>query len=247
MPTILNIPVQTESVWRPNFGDQRAMHAILFCALEASDPALAVQVHQLPVKPFSQALLRQGDQLSWRVALLDDSLTESLITGLGRLPDVNILAHSVQLQLDRLTTYHQPYASLVQAKPQSKYRFQFDTPTTFRQGKLSHPMPDPYLCMQSWWPRWNQFAPVAHQINAAALDVAYAHLAISHFNMGSRTWADGHRRYVGGVGRMSFHVLQAKQLADEWWQALATLVAFGPFCGTGYKTTMGLGQTAVLN
>jgi len=247
MPTILNIPVQAETAWKPNFGHQRAMHAILFCAWEQSDPALAVQIHQSPVKPFSQALRRRDNQLGWRVALLDDRLTEALLTGLGRLNEVKIIEHPVQFRLDQVTTTHQPYASLMNAKPQSKYRFQFDTPTTFRQGKLSSPMPDPYLCVQSWWTRWIQFAPAEHQINAAAMDVAYAHLAISHFNMGSQTWVDGHRRYVGGVGRMSFHVLRARQLADEWWQALAALVAFGPFCGTGYKTTMGMGQTAVLN
>lgn len=247
MPTILNIPVQAENAWEPTFSHQRAMHAILFCAWEQSDPALAVQIHQSPVKPFSQALRRLDNQLGWRVALLDDRLTESLLTGLGRLKEVRVIDHPVQLEIEQMTITHQPYASLVTAKPQSKYRFQFDTPTTFRQGNLSHPMPDPYLCVQSWWTRWNQFAPSEHHINAAALDVAHAHLAISHFNMGSRTWADGQRRYVGGVGRMSFHVLQARKLADEWWQALATLVAFGSFCGTGYKTTMGMGQTAVLN
>ncbi len=246
MPTIINIPIQTKTNWKPTFRHQRATHAILFQAWQQVDRTIAATIHDMPVKPFTQALMVDDDGLNWRISLLDDQLCEPLLTGMGRLSSLCILEHPVQLQLDCVTTTHQPYASLARTARNGRYGFRFQTPTTFRQGELSHPVPNPFLCVQSWWTRWNQFAPPDHAINIAALDVAHAHLVISRFNMGSRTWRDGKRHLVGGVGSMTFHIKHEHKLSAEWWQAIATLAAFGPFCGTGYKTTQGMGQTMQL-
>ncbi len=44
---------------------------------------------------------------------------------------------------------------------------------------------------------------------------------------------------------MTFRAIQTGQIADDWWQAITTLVAFAPYCGTGHKTAQGMGVTAV--
>jgi CRISPR/Cas system endoribonuclease Cas6 (RAMP superfamily) len=44
---------------------------------------------------------------------------------------------------------------------------------------------------------------------------------------------------------MTFRAIQTDQIANDWWQAITTLAAFAPYCGTGHKTAQGMGVTAV--
>jgi CRISPR/Cas system endoribonuclease Cas6 (RAMP superfamily) len=56
---------------------------------------------------------------------------------------------------------------------------------------------------------------------------------------------NGQRLLIGGVGKMTFRAIHTDQIADDWWQAITTLAAFAPYCGTGHKTAQGMGVTAV--
>lgn len=245
MPYELNIPLQgTQTAW-PGYAEQRGMHALFLAALQAADPALAQVVHDQPAKPFTQALLfnEAARQWQWRVTLLDDTLFDPFITGLSHLPEPHLRGRPLALEMDKRQTRHESYASLAQKEALPRYRFSFRTPTTFKQRTLHDPVPRPYLCYQSWWRRWNEFAPAELGINIALLDIVQAHLVVAHFNIRSQMWQNGKRRIVGGRGEMTFLALQPHKVADHWWQQAAVLAAFARFCGTGHKTTQGLGQT----
>lgn len=243
MPYQLTIPLFSESGLRPQPEHQRALHAVFFAALQLGDPALSEAIHDLTHKPFTQALLSDRVGYQWRLTLLDDRLYEPLTQGLMAKREVHLLHDVVELQMDKLVCIHEPYTELANVPLQSTYRYQFLTPTCFRQKLFIQPLPDPYSCFQSWWSRWQQFAPPMLSINVALLDMIRAYVAVGHFQLSSQSWADGKRRLLGATGYVTFLLRHTGNVEEEWWYAAASLAAFASYSGTGYKTTQGLGQT----
>lgn len=249
MPTQLIIPIHTDAPFRPLLPAQRAMHAIFLAALQRADPALSQAVHDAHVKPFTQSLRwdRAAERAVWQVTLLDDALQEPFQAGLTQLAPDRLLDHTIRLDVAESDLRRQSYEELAQQPPRFRYALAFHTPTTFKQSNRHQPIPDPYRCFQSWWSRWAAFAPPDLAINVAVLDIVANHAAVSAFRLRSHSWADGRRRFIGAVGEMKLVVLGRRQLEDHWWRATTSLVAFAPYCGTGHKTTQGLGQTSVDN
>lgn len=245
MPYHLTIPLLSETRLRPQPEHQRALHAVFFAALQRGDVSLANAIHDLTHKPFTQALLSDHAGYQWCITLLDDQLYEPLVKGLMARQEVRLLQDVVQLQMDNLLCIHEPYESLANVSLQTAYRYYFLTPTCFRQKLFIQPLPDPYSCFQSWWSRWQQFAPPTLSINIALLDIVRAHVAVGHFQLSSQSWADGKRRLLGATGHVTFLLRHSEDVEEVWWYAAAALAHFAPYCGTGYKTTQGLGQTRI--
>jgi CRISPR-associated endoribonuclease Cas6 len=246
MPYNLIIPVNLESMWQPGFHEQRAMHAVFLQALNAVDAALSASVHEARLKPFAQALVAgEREALSWRVSLLDDALYAPFCEGIKRLRLERVGNRPFALDVDGMQTNNQSYAALAETATAARYQVAFYTPTTFKQRYYYQPLPNPYLCFQSWWGRWQQFAPPELSWNIALLDVVQAHLVVSYFRLHSELVQDGKRAYVGATGKMTFAPLQAEKVAAHWWQGVSALGAYANFCGTGHKTTQGMGHTEV--
>ncbi len=243
MPYEICILLTSDTLTRPQPGHQRAAHALFFTALQKGDPALAEAIHHQPQKPFTQALLTENQQLYWRITLLDDALHEPLCLGLSRLDAPRLHQADIHLHLAEATWQHCRYEELALTPLPARYNFTFLTPTTFKQKVFLNPLPDAPGCFQSWWTRWQTFAPPDLGINIAVLDIASAHLMTGSFHLNSHGWSDGRRQMIGATGFITFHPYQMEQLEDHWWHNLATLSAFAPYSGTGYKTTQGCGQT----
>lgn len=243
MPSIITIPLVSEGTWSPDFSDQRAMHAIALGAWHRQNPDLAVELHEVQIKPFTQGLVSGPSGVLWRLTLLDDALYEPLWAGLEQKLQVTIHDRPVTLDLEAAGVQRASYAELAAAPVRERYSFRFATPTSFKQRTHHLPLPDPYLCFQSWWTRWNDFSPAEFGINIAVLDVVRAHLVITRFRLESQLVADGPRRVIGSVGRMTFLPIRRDQLDPQWWQHVATLAAFAPYSGTGHKIAQGMGVT----
>lgn len=243
MPYEICIPLSSDTLSWPQPGHQRAAHALFFTALQEGDAALAAAVHQRPQKPFTQAILSEKQQLFWRITLLDDALYEPLGQGLTRLTGPRLHEAALQLHLAQATWQHCDYEALAAAAQPPRHAFNFLTPTTFKQKRFLNPLPDAVSCFQSWWARWHQFAPPHLGMNIAVLDIVLAHLMLGSFNLVSHLWNDGRRQMVGATGFAIFHPFQPEQVEAHWWQNINTLAAFAFYCGTGYKTGQGCGQT----
>lgn len=250
MPTLLQIPIQFKTKEAIGLREQRGLHAILLGALNTASASLAETVHEMRVKPFSQALLpNKCDEPStpwlWHVSLLDDGLVDPFLTGLAEAPPETLRQQPVQFQLDAVQRESKTYVELGKTPSAMNFKVSFLTPTSFKQRYYHSPLPTPYQCFQSWWRRWRYFAPAGQAINVAALDIVRAHLVVSYFNMRSDVMKAGDRHFIGGVGKMSFSAIQTEKVDAAWWQSIAVLAAYAPFCGTGHKTAQGMGQTAV--
>jgi CRISPR-associated endoribonuclease Cas6 len=143
------------------------------------------------------------------------------------------------------------------AKAQSRehLRMRFYSPTCFRVTRTpgrSEFVAEPSLwhCVQSWLNRWNRFAPLPLFFNRERLlDFVEACGHLRKARIETRMMDFGkypQRGFVGSVEwvlscerSMWFDGMQAEYLLKE----IDALARFAFYCGTGYKTTMGLGQS----
>ena len=104
-------------------------------------------------------------------------------------------------------------------------------------------MPEPTSVFQSWLSQWNDFAPARRRIDTELLKVVHERVAISDHRLHT-DWHDlGYSQIVGFVGEVRFEVLGARRLNQAVVWQLNALADYAEFCGTGRKTTHGMGQT----
>lgn len=117
-------------------------------------------------------------------------------------------------------------------------KFSFRTPTSFRRGKTSYLFPEPILLFSSYMKKWNSFSNT--KIDRGFIEKVAPDLVVTSYRMRTETFDTGDAIFAGFKGSCMF-----SYLGNEI-KALTTLISLGKFsffCGTGHKTTMGMGMT----
>lgn len=246
MPYAITLSLVTEpDTPFPNI-PHRALQASFYTWLQQGDPDLAGYVHELSgSKPFTVTpLFRRNGQPCYHFTLLDDTLWPPLETALSDGAQVEIANECWPVAEDGQQVEHCSYADLVaNARAETSMIFRFLSPTSFRSQDMHYPLPDPVMAFNSWLSRWNAFAPKDLRLNVNTLDLVAAHVAISRFRL--ETKAVGFDRYtqIGFVGTVHYRIIKRRLLGDSLIRRLNVLADYAPFCGTGHKTTQGMGRT----
>ena len=226
----------------------RALHANLLKWIAAGDSEIATAIHDRPaLKPFTVAPLTgdQGQGWRWRITLLVDALWEALAEGVRQIGALDLAGETFPVAARDTRAIHRSYdALLTEIQPDNYMRITFLSPTTFRAGRMDMPLPEPSTVFQSWLSRWNDFAPPNRHIPPALMDVIHEHVAIAEIkDLYTQRHDLGRSRPVGFVGRVTYVITRARKLnqADVW--RINALADYAAFCGTGRKTTQGMGQT----
>lgn len=115
---------------------------------------------------------------------------------------------------------------------------EFKSLTTFHTGDFHLPLPVPKLLLRSWWMRWNRFSSA--NLPFEGRDLKEADFVISRHAIQTDTVEYNGATWIGFRGKCVFRIF-AK---EEYWARLCNLLAeYSFYCGTGHKTTYGLGQT----
>jgi CRISPR-associated endoribonuclease Cas6 len=190
----------------------------------------------------------------WRVTTLTPRLSQVVLEQvLPKLPDQLTLAdQAFQVVGATVDGTEHPWAGqtsyeelaqrhlLGAEEPSPWLNLEFATPTTFRSQGKHLPLPLPGLVFDHWLSKWNRFAPLS--LHPDVKRFAEECLAVSRYRLRSRVVRFGPATFIGFVGRCSFRALRR----DPYWlRLLHTLAAYAFYCGTGHKTTMGMGQTKV--
>jgi len=225
----------------------RAFHALFYQWLALGNYTLSTEIHDDDSpRPFTVASLHRVDgRLMLRFTLLEDGLWPALSAGIAHTPTVEVMGRPLVLPADGPQMHHRSYTDLAaEARTETRIRLRFLSPTSFRSREMHFPLPDPILVYQSWLNRWNEFAPQEHRINIALLDIVAAHVAVGRYNLRTEMVDLGrNRKVVGFVGTVQYNIIRAGKIGAEWLRKLNLLTDYAPFCGTGHKTTQGMGQT----
>jgi len=246
MPYAITLPLVTDPDTPFPTTPHRALQASFYAWLKQADPDLAGYVHELPgLKPFTVIpLSRHSGQPCYCFTLLDDTLWPPLEAALSDGAQIEIVNQCWPVAEDGLQTEHRSYADLVaNAGTETSLTFRFVSPTSFRSQDMHYPLPDPVMAFQSWLLRWNAFAPEELRLNVNTLDLVAAHMAIARFRLETQAVTFDRYTQIGFVGTVTYRIIKRRRLGHELIRRLNILADYAPFCGTGHKTTQGMGQT----
>ena len=222
------------------------------------------------VSPLIAKVTRHRDQLhikagtpcKLRFTFLSDALfahfAQAFFT--GQLPSIRL--GQATFQINRLITTSSEtegwggtttYEELIDtAEQETRMRIRFHSPTSFRaltprgQDRRDEAAIDIVRCYQSWINKWNTFAPI--QIDKEKLlKFVENYAGLTAINSKNRVLDFGRYKIAGFVGSCAYRFIIKQQSANasdlEMLHWVNRLTDFAFYCGTGYKTTMGMGQT----
>ena len=267
--TVLRLMSSEDVTLRPTMGHQA--HGAFLSLLEMSDPEKAEAIHATSAqKPFTVSPLigdgerrgnflciRAGTECWLRFTFLDDALFVHFGNAFLTQDLPSIRLGGATFQLSRLVTSGtetndwsgaKPYEALMEsARTDTRMRVRFHSPTAFRelsprgQKTRNDPHIDLVRCYQSWVNKWNAFAPM--QIDKQRLlDFVARHAGLTAVESKSRMLDFGKHKAIGFVGSCAYQFFDGEG-NPEMLRLVNLLADFAFYCGTGYKTTMGMGQT----
>jgi len=232
-----------------------AVRAFGYALLASADSDYADELHKSKDdRPFTASALEDRDRIRARVTALDDRTAHVLVTAVTTMqPGYHLSFVEARLpvqgwSLHDAATGAATYSDLANSPFRPRVAFRFVTPTSFSQGGDHHlPLPVPNLVLRSWARRWNLFCgdddvhiseeTLASVIERVEITEARIETAVAHVYNG---------RIVGFTGTVELEALTAKEWSPSCQSAFSALTAYSVFCGTGVRTTQGLGLTLPL-
>ena len=180
----------------------------------------------------------------WYLGVLSPQLIQWLVYWLTNLPNTINLRHApLEIKSVKIAQPPTTYEKLWKTKSSQTLCLSFVTPTSFRRKKHHLPLPLPVNVFHSYLRRWNNFA---QRKFAAEAFLAWVdeQVIITRHQIESVKVAVGKKGSVTGfTGTVEYTLSTAASGQPEYVQLYKTLVHLAPYCGTGHKTTFGLGQT----
>lgn len=125
------------------------------------------------------------------------------------------------------------------AMPQKRITLQFLSPTAFRSRGRNIIFPEPELVFSSYLSKWNTYSSIS--FGDSLKSQSFPHIIATRYRLHSRLLDFKTHKEVGFEGECSFEIKE--DVPEETLRQINVLADFAFFCGTGHKTTMGMGQT----
>ena len=236
------------------------LHAWFLQQIQSFDPDLSAYLHNgQSEKAFSisglsgqfvshrQTLQLQSDATyRWRVNALSKAVAQGLLVWLRQLPDtIEIKDAPLTIESVGLVQSATTYAKLLKAAKADagSVSLSFVSPTSFRRKGQHLPLPWPANVFHSYLRRWNHFARKSVD-QATFIDWIDDHVVIQRHHLSSVKVAAGKQGSVTGfMGSVTYDLGRSAADNLEFQTLFYALVRLAPFCGTGHKTTFGLGET----
>ena len=236
----------------------KGLHAWFLDQVRQTNPDLSTYLHDSESeKPFTISRL-EGELLSnskqlqlladsnyrWYLSALSSRLVEWMKHWLQNLPPT-IELRNAPLQIKSVEIAHPPttYAQLLENNTKNTVSLSYISPTSFRRKGHHFPLPLPFNIFQSYLRRWNNFSGIPIEQDAFLEWVDEK--VIIHRHQISTTKVPGGKRglVTGFTGAVEFGLGKDALDKPEYVNLFKALGQLAPYCGTGHKTTFGLGQT----
>lgn len=247
----------------------RASYAATLARLQAIDPALSAAIHDgdgpkpltcssiLNVRSGQQSItLRAGQRYSLRVTGLQPAVSAALQRCLLEdrpatwsldhhdLPVAEAVCDPAVDGWSGSTTYEAlAAAQLTRGEaPERTVHLLFASPTAFKSGGMTVPVPMPGLVFGSLVERWNAFSPIT--LSPEMRRFGEEVMAISQYYLRSVPLAQKNDALrIGGEGDVTYRALGS----DRYWLGVMHMLAdFARYSGVGVQTATGMGQVRKL-
>ncbi|NCJ08571.1 CRISPR-associated endoribonuclease Cas6 [Synechococcales cyanobacterium C] len=199
-----------------------------------------------PQNPWSRTLkLQAGQVYQWQITALSRPVVQWLTLWLKSLPSTLPL-RTAPLQIQNWSISHPPltYRKLAQLPARTSHMpLSFISPTSFRHKGNHLPLPAPVNIFHSYLRRWNVFSPDPVNADHFLQWVDESVIIVRHQFHSVKTIAAKKGAVTGFVGAVEFGLSPKGRAHTDYAPLYQVLGRLAPYCGTGHKTTFGLGQT----
>lgn len=235
------------------------LHAWFLNEVRSFDPDLSAYLHDgesekaFTVSVLNGEIVSSGTNIQlranhiyrWYVTGLSHRVTSWMLNWVKKLPKyVNLQDVSFEIQSCNIVYPATTYSQLLNIDNiGGAVALEFLSPTSFRRKKHHFPLPLPFNLFQSYLRRWNDFSnlPVDQDDFLAWID---ENVIINRHQIASQKVLAGKSGAVTGfTGSIELGLARTALQNPDYRRLFYALVNFAPYCGTGHKTTFGLGQT----
>ncbi len=238
-------------------------YAMFMELMQRSNPKLAAELHSpSPLKPFTLSPLQgkfqrvskdllgisAGADYFFRLTFLRGDVFAYFMDAVLKSAGHTLRVSSATFLIDCVVSNksessecgHQDYEEVLSlARPSAKVSLQFLTPTAFRSGgKRNVLFPEAKLVFNSYFSKWQRFSPVKL---SESITKYWQDIILARYKCATRILDFGTYQETGFQGNCVFELPDF--LNEDELRALNALADFAFYCGTGAKTTMGMGQT----
>ncbi|MDF5733321.1 MAG: CRISPR-associated endoribonuclease Cas6 [Rhizonema sp. PD38] len=234
------------------------LHAWFLNQVRSTDPELSAYLHDgESEKPFTisalnGAITSSGRQIQlsantsyrWYITALSNRVQQWMAQWIENLPDVLDLRNA-PLRIHSVKIIYPPttYKQLLGSELSATLALRFLSPTSFRRKGHHFPLPVPVNIFHSYLRRWNDFSGMSVDQDAflAWID---DRILITRCQLTTAKVLAGEKGAVTGfTGAIEFSLTKDAAKQPEFQQLFFAVGKLAPYCGTGHKTTFGLGQT----
>jgi CRISPR-associated endoribonuclease Cas6 len=119
----------------------------------------------------------------------------------------------------------------------------FRSPTSFRRKGTHFPLPLPFNLFHSYLRRWNDFSRLAVDQDEFLHWIDKSVVILRHQIRSHKVSVGKSGSVTGFTGAVQFGLTRKSLQNTDFVQLFLALGQLAPYCGTGHKTTFGLGQT----
>jgi CRISPR-associated endoribonuclease Cas6 len=252
----LELKPETNSYIYPDYS--KGLHAWFLQQIGQFDPKLSQLLHdEQEQKAFTLSFLEgklmpygkqlqiyQQEQYNWLITILSASVINWLKDWLKSMPN-QIKLKDITLEIKSLKIALPPtsYLDLTQSRLNSKLTLSFLSPTTFRRKGHHFPLPLPQNVFHSYLRRWLNFS--GQNIDSESfLNWIENEVIISRHQLESLKIVGAKGGTITAfLGAVEYNLTHQGKQNQNFLQLYSILGQFAPYCGTGHKTTFGLGKT----
>ncbi len=233
------------------------LHAWFLDQVRQDNPHLSAKLHdQAEEKAFTisrlegnstlvgkQLQLQENQSYHWSITALSQEVSTWIREWMQHCPrEINLRHVCFNIQAVEINLPPRTYSQLFGIKKQRSLTLSFLSPTSFRRKGHHFPLPVPTNVFHSYLRRWNSLASVPVD-QGEFLDWVDKRVILCRHQIESVKVAGGKQGSVTGfIGSVEYR-LSLSTNSPQFEQLFYTLGQFAPYCGTGHKTTFGLGQT----
>ncbi|WP_448596948.1 CRISPR-associated endoribonuclease Cas6 [Thermoleptolyngbya sp.] len=239
------------------------LHAWLLDQVRQMNPELSAYLHDgESEKPFTISALQgvdiapggspkvSGDRTyAWTITALSQPVVAWLADWLRQPPpEIELRGAPLKILDWGLTNPTHPpttYAQLrdVEIPSHPAIALSFLSPTSFRRHKHHFPLPVPTNVFHSYLRRWNDFSGMESDQEDFLAWIDESVIITRHHLQSVKTVAGKRGSVTGFTGAIELGLSKIALENSEYVQLFMALGRLAPYCGTGHKTTFGLGQT----
>ena len=251
-----NLVPDKDSYLSPDYA--KGLHAWFLDQVRISNPELSQVLHdEQTEKAFTisrlegqlqavgkKIFIKSSENYQWYLSILSSSLMQWLQEWLSNLPP-RLDLYFAPLKITAIKFLHPPttYHQLFQGRRRKNYSLTFISPTSFRRKGNHFPLPVPTNLFHSYLRRWNNFSGEAFPQEEFLNWIDECVVILAH-NIESIKVPGGKRGTVNGfTGAVELTLNEAAKNSPQFCKLYSALCKLAPYCGTGHKTTFGLGQT----